>query len=213
MRRLTCCWRLLLAFSALSGCVHPRPASGGYNVSSERSDYSPTIRLAVALPVIAPAARHDTIIVVIDSAVVTAPGAIAADTSPVMSELYITALLATRPSAREVTPGLLEPWRTLATSDSVLLISALRFGVPRSVGHLRLALVPPTTVDPSQTWLVFRISGTVQTNAVMLADGTMFPRRPRPGGVRVYACADWSLAGYVDKTRAKALARAYTAAC
>ena len=34
-----------------------------------------------------------------------------------------------------------------------------------------------------------------------------------PGGVRVYACANWTLAGHLDRARARALERAYTAAC
>lgn len=203
----------LIAVVALSGCVHPRLAASGYNVSSERSDYSPTVRLAVALPVISPTVSGDTITVVIDSAVITAPGRVAADTSPVMSDLYITALLATRSADHDGHEGLTEPWHALATSDSVHLASALRLGVPQAVGHVRLTLVPPAQFDPNESWLVFRVSGTAQTNAVKLADGSIIARRPAPGGVRVYACADWTLAGYVDKARAKALARAYTAAC
>lgn len=202
-----------VAAAVLGGCAHPRLATRGYNISSERSDYSPTVRLAVALPVISPVAPGDTITVTIDSAVIAAPGAIAADTMPLMSDLYITALLATRSSARDIHDGPPQPWRALATSDSVLLASALRLGVPRSVGHVRLMLVPRAPFDPKQTWLVFRVSGVAQTTAVALADGTIIPRRLRPGGVRVYACADWTLAGYVDNARAKALARAYTAAC
>ena len=212
-RQLTSWCGFLLAAATLGGCAHPRPAALGYNISSERSDYSPAVRLAVALPVVSATANTDSIVVVIDSAVVTAPGAVAADTSPVMTDLYITALLATHAPTREANQGLTAPWRALTASDSVLLAPALRLGVPRGLGQLRLTLVPPRQFDPRQTWLVFRVSGTVQTNAVTLADGTIIPRRPRPGGVRVYACADWSLAGYIDEVRAKALARAYTAAC
>jgi hypothetical protein len=39
------------------------------------------------------------------------------------------------------------------------------------------------------------------------------PARRVSGGVRVYACADWTLAGYVDRRRARRLAEAYGAAC
>jgi hypothetical protein len=45
-----------VAAAVLGGCAHPRLATRGYNISSERSDYSPTVRLAVALPVISPVA-------------------------------------------------------------------------------------------------------------------------------------------------------------
>jgi hypothetical protein len=43
---------------------------------------------------------------VIDSAVVRAPGAVAADTAPLMRNIYITALLATRDSTSREHAGL-----------------------------------------------------------------------------------------------------------
>jgi hypothetical protein len=205
---IPCC---LLA--SIAACTHPRLAPAGFNVSSERSDYSPNVRLAIALPVVPTAASHDTITVVIDSAIVTAPGAASSDTTAVMSDLYITALLATRASAADAANGPPEPWHALAAGDSMLLADALHLGEPRAVGHLVLHVVPPSPLDPAETWLVFRISGVAMTNAVRLEDGRIIARRPVPGGVRVYACADWTLAGYIDKARAKALARAYTSAC
>lgn len=213
MRQQSSCWWVFLAGLAAGACAHPRLAGAGFNVSSERSDYSPTVRLAVALPVVQPTAGRDSITVLIDSAMVLAPGATSADTTPVMSNLYITALLATRAPAAAEGGGPPEPWRALAASDSILLADALYLGEPRAVGHVRLSLAAPAALDPTRTWLVFRISGTAMTNAVRLADGSIIARRPVPGGVRVYACADWTLAGYVDKRRAKALARAYTSAC
>jgi hypothetical protein len=196
-----------------AACAHPRLATPGFNVSSERSDYSPAVRLAVALPVATPASSSDTLTVVIDSAVITAPGAVSTDTTPVMRDLYITPLLATRASPASATNGPPEPWHAIASGDSVLLADALHLGVPRAVGHLVLRIAPSAPIDPARTWLVFRISGMDITNAVRLADGSIIPRRPIAGGVRVYACADWTLAGYVDKARSKALTKAYTAAC
>lgn len=207
-------WSGIVAAGVLAAaCAHPRLAAPGFNISSERSDYSPAVRLAVALPVVPPASSSDTLTVVIDSAVVTAPGAVSSDTTPVMRDLYITALLATRAAPGSAANGPPEPWHAIATGDSVLLADALHLGVPRGVGHLVLRVAPSAPVDPARTWLVFRISGMAITNAVRLADGSIIPRRPIAGGVRVYACADWTLAGYVDKARSKALARAYTSAC
>lgn len=212
MRRLSVGWLFILGAFA-GACAHPRLAARGFNVSSERSDYSPSVRLAVALPLVPAASTRDTIMVVIDSAVVTAPGSISSDTAPVMSNLYITALLATRVSADGAASGPPEPWHELAAGDSVLLVDALHLGVPRSVGRLVLRVAPPVPLDAARTWLVFRISGAAMTNAVMLANGSIIARRLTPGAVRVYACADWTLAGYVDRARSKALARAYTSAC
>jgi hypothetical protein len=205
--------RLIIACAVASGCAHPRLAGTGFNVSSERSDYSPAVRLAVALPVASSSAGHDTITVVIDSAVVLAPGAVSTDTTPLMRNLYVTALLATRDVPDERSGGLPAPWRALAASDSVLLVDALRIGEPRHVGRVELRIPPAAAIDSAHSWLVFRITGDAMTNAVQLADGTIIGRKPVVGGVRVFACADWSLAGYVDRARAKALARAYNSAC
>ena len=212
MRRRSA-WGLLVFGAFAAACAHPRLAPPGFNISSERSDYSPNVRLAVALPLVPAASTRDTITVVIDSAIVTAPGSISSDTAAVMSNLYITALLATRPPGGGPATGLPEPWHELAAGDSILLVDALHLGVPRSVGRLVLRVAPPMPLDPTRTWLVFRISGAASTNAVMLADGRIIARRLMPGAVRVYACADWTLAGYVDKARSRELARAYTSAC
>jgi hypothetical protein len=125
-----------------------------------------------------------------------------------MRNLYITALVATRDTGGESLTGLSHPWQALAESDSALLAGALHLGEPRAVGRIRLRIVPPRAFDPARSWLVFRITGSAVTNAVMLSDGTMIGRRPVSAVVRVFACADWTIAGYVDRTRAKALARA-----
>ena len=206
----------LILFGAIlassSACVHARRPAAGYNVSSERSDYSPVVRLAVSVPAPPSDGETDDIDVVIDSAIVTAPGTIAADTAPVMRNLFISALLATAPSGAKDRKGPPEPWHAIAESNKVPLVDALRLGEPRATGGVRLHIAAPT-FDPSRTWLVFRITAGVMTQEVRLADGTVIPPRLVESGVRVFACADWTLAGVVDRRRAKALARAYTAAC
>jgi hypothetical protein len=195
-----------------SACAHPRLAPAGFNVSSERSDYSPTLRLAVALPIVPTGKMYDTITVVIDSAIVSAPGVTSTDTTPVMRNLYITPLLATRGLGDESATGIRPPWRALAAGDSAPLAGALRLGERVALGRIQLHIVPPSAFDPARSWIVFRITGDAVTKPVKLADGTMMGRRS-VSPVRVFACADWTLGGYVDRGRAKALARAYTAAC
>lgn len=203
----------LIAMGLLGGCAHLRPVRPGFNVSSERSDYSPAVRLAVALPLSVADTAGDSLTIVIDSAIVTAPGAQSSDTTPVMRDLYIAALLATRGQSGDQSGQLPTPWLALAASDSVRLVDALHFGVPTRAGPLRLRVPRPPALDPTRTWLVFRITGMAITNAVRLASGQIIPTTRRPGGVRVFACADWNLAGYLDRGRAKSLARAYNAAC
>ena len=128
-----------------AACAHPRLAAPGFNVSSEQSDYSPAVRLAVALPMAPLVSSSDTLTVVIDSAVITAPGAVSSDTTPVMRDLYITALLAIRAAPVRATNGPPEPWHAIATGDSVLLADALHLRVPRAVGHLVLRVAPYTS--------------------------------------------------------------------
>lgn len=206
-------WSGALAAIALGGCAHLRPVGPGFNVSSERSDYSPTVRLAIALPLSIADTAGDSLTIVVDSAIVTAPGTPSSDTTPVMHDLYIAALLATRGQNPSQTGQLPTPWVALAASDSVQLVDALHLGAPTRVGPLRLRVMRPRPLDPARTWLVFRITGTAISNAVRLANGEIIPTRARPGGVRVFACADWTLAGYLDRARARSLARAYNAAC
>ena len=202
-----------LAAMVLGGCAHLQPVATGYNVSSERSDYSPNLRLAVALPLLPPAPGVDSLTVVIDSGVLSAPGPRSADTVPIMRNLYMTALLATVTRSAERAKGLVEPWLAVAESDSVPVADALRLGERRAVRRIRLRIAYPVAIDPARTWLVFRITGAAMTKEVHLPDGRVVAPKSVAGGVRVFACADWSLAGYVDRHRATALARAYSAAC
>jgi len=217
MRLATAAWLSSLASVVLSGvligCAHQRLAAAGYNVSSERSDYSPTVRLAIALPLAPPDESGDTVTVVIDSAVITAPGTRAADTLPVMRNLYITALLATSAPGHDKGGPPAQPWLAVAASDSALLTDALRLGTPKRLREFRLHIPMPHALDRARTWLVFRVTGIAVTREIQLADGRVIAPKDVSGGVRVFACADWSLAGYVDQLRARGLAHAYTAAC
>ena len=203
---------LLLTAVACSGCAHARRVAPGFNVSSETSDYSPTARLAVSFP-LSMAASLDSIVVLIDSAILTAPGLRSADTLPVMRNLYISALVATSADGSHVSGRPAPPWLELASGDSALVVEGLRLGEVRHVRHIRLSIARPHSLDPTRAWLIFRISGAAITKEVQLADGRVVAPKSVAGGIRVFACADWTLAGYLDRRRAKALARAYTAAC
>jgi hypothetical protein len=199
----------------LTGCapLHPiGPVAEGFNLSSASSDYSPTARLAIRLPVLAADADADKITVVVDSAIIVAPGVATAASLPIMRQLYGTLLLA---AASRDQPGESEPaWRAIVESDSILLADSLRLGEPHAVGRFRLILPRPPALDATRTWLVFRISGSSMTTEVRSVDGRIVrPRKAVAGGVRVYACADWSLSGDRDPDRARAMAQAYTTAC
>lgn len=200
----------------LTGCAHFQriePVAAGFNVSSADSDYSPVAQLAVHLPVLPSDSSGDSIVVSIDSAIVSAPGVRAVEDAPAMRHLHLTLLLATEWPDQQIS-GVRRPWRVLAESDSLMLADALRLGETRAVGGLRLVVRRPETFDPARTWIVFRITGTAITSEVRSSDGRVVsPRRVVGDGVRVYACANWSLAGYVNRDRARAMAEAYTAAC
>jgi hypothetical protein len=211
--RRALCARVMLAlgFVSLGACAHVRRAPMGYNVSSVHSDYSPAVQLAVAIPLVDSSAGRARVTVVIDSGTIVAPGAATPDTTPVMRDLYLTALIVTAAPASNDGPP--KPWASIAQSDSVPLADALRIGVARPVPRLELHVETNHPIDVAHTWLAFRIHGAAMTEPVRMADGQLIPARRVPGGVRVYACTDWTLAGYVDRRRAKALASAYNAAC
>jgi hypothetical protein len=195
----------------LCGCGASRTRIGsGFNVSSESSDYSPTARLAVSLGQLL--SRPDSIAVLIDSGSISAPGLQPAAAPADMSNLYMTALLTT------VAPGVIRdpttsPWTAVAESDSIRVADSLRLGETLRLPAMRFSLPRSATIDPSHTLVAFRITGKASTTDIHLSDGRIIPARVNVGNVRVYACADWTLDGFVDKRRSQGLAKAYSAAC
>ena len=208
-------WVPVATVLLLTGCAPLQPigpVAPGYNLSSASSDYSPSARFAIRLPVLAADADADRITVVVDSAIVVAPGVATAGSLPIMRQLYGTLLLAA--ASRDQPSDSAPSWRAIVESDSVLLADSLRLGEPHAVGQFRLTLPRPLALDATRTWLVFRISGSSMTTEVRSVDGRIVrPRKAVAGGVRVYACADWSLSGDRDPDRARAMAQAYTTAC
>jgi protein-S-isoprenylcysteine O-methyltransferase Ste14 len=198
---------LLLAVAlagASTGCASG--ARRSYVVSSERSDYSPVVRLAIAVDTTA-----DSIGIRIDGGTVLAPGDPSTRDVPIMRGLSIEGLLVTAPTgATADTTGAPPPWTELAASAPALLADSLLLGVPREVGAMRLAVARPRALDPRRSWIVFRIRGAAVTTPVHMADGTVVPSRVIEDGVRVYACAERSLAGTLDRERARRLSEATT---
>ena len=182
----------------------------GFNVSSESSDYSPTARLAVSLEALL--ARPDSVIIFVDSGSISAPG-IQPPTAPAdMSNLYIAALLTT-PTRGVIRDPSTPPWSAIAESDSIRIADSLRLGETRRLRAMRFSLPRSATLDPKHMLLVFRITGNASTDDIHLADGRVIAAKANAGKVRVFACAAWTLDGFVDEQRAQGLAKAYSAAC
>lgn len=195
----------------LCACGAARTRIGpGYKVSSESSDYSPTARLAVSLGSLL--SRQDSIVIVIDSGVVSAPGLQPPAAPADMSNLYMTVLLAT-PQRTEIRDPSTPPWIALVESDSVHVADSLRLGETRRLPATRFSVPRRATLDPKRTFLVFRITGRASTQEIRLASGAIIPAKVNAGKVRVYACSAWTLDGFIDKRRSQELARAYSAAC
>jgi hypothetical protein len=154
--------------------------------------------------------RADSIVVIVDSGSVSAPGAQPSDAPAAVSRLYITALLTT-PKNSEGRDPIAPPWNEIAQSDSLTIADSLRLGETRLLRAMRFILPRPVAFDPSQTYLTFRITGKATVSDVRLADGRIIPARP--SRIRVFACAAWTLDGFMNTRRARALASAYGAVC
>ena len=197
-----------VAATAVAGCAGRAGLAPGPNISSERSDYSPSLRLTVSQQALL--SRPDSIVVVIDSGVVTAAGIQSPQSPAEMRNLYITALIAKRSVTAGVRDARTPPWVVVAESDSALIADSLRLGETRPLETLRFAVRRPNTLDSSRVNLVFRITG-------IAVDEPDKGRAARPlirgGRIRVYACSDWTLDGLVDVRQQKALAEAYNSVC
>ncbi len=200
----------VLFVCALTACVRPA-ISTGVNISSDGSDYSPTARLAVALVPLSLAG--DTIDVVIDSGSLSVPGVAFGDTAVTMRNFYLTALVVGPGSAEADSGGLPRPWHALAQSDSLEVLDGLRRGEHRAIRPVRLRIPRPAAFDPKKTWLVFRITG-IAVPRIALREGRQVDVAPaREMRFRTYACADWSLAGRVDRTRSRKMRVSYLMVC
>ena len=202
---------------ALAACVRTAPLpSPSYWVSSDSSQYSPVARFRVRTD-----AADREIRVLIDSGTLSIQGEPIPDAPPLMSGLYLTAILAVPDtgSLEVVRPGVgrsggdRRGWHPIAESDSALGLGQLRYGerapLPELEFRIRLDASPP----PGPLWIVFHISGNTVELAAPLAAGGNARRRDLPGGVQVYACGDHDVRGQLDLERVRALKRAYGIAC
>jgi hypothetical protein len=203
--------------SLIAGCVRsaPQPVTG-YWVDSDSSGYSPVARFRVH------AERRDGgVALVIDSASVAIPGQTGTLGPTLMDHLYLTAILAAPDSGALAVvraagprgPAERRGWRPVATSDSVPLIAALRYGERVRVPDLRLTVPVASSLPAGPLWMIFRISGNAIAIRAPLAPGGARRQREIPGGVDVYVCGDRDVFGRLDAARAAMLKRAYGIAC
>lgn len=170
------------------------------------SDYSPAVELAATVTV----GADDAVVVRVDSGIVVVPGELRPGSRPVMRGLTLTAIVAA--PARDTT-GVAHPWEALAESAPAPLADSLRYGEQQRVDARTLAIPAPHGRLPGRAWLVFRVDGPAVSEPVRLASGEVLAGRLVPGGVRVFACADWNLDRRRDDQRARDLKKRYTGAC
>ena len=201
---------------AVAGCRATAHVGAGMNVSSETSEYSPMIRLAVRTPIVTDSlAREGTAIVVrVDSSVVTAHGSPAPGALVAMKELRISALLAAFPKAGAQPGSLAHPWRELARSEDQHLADSLRYGERSSVPSMTFVIPVRKNELKTANSVVFEITGIAMSTPVRLATGEL-----RTGGmmgkgsIRVFACSIFRLNGSIDKSREISMGIQYVGVC
>ena len=201
--------RLVLGWG-LAACTRSAYAPAGINITSHRSDYSPTAQLAVALRPLG--VQGDTAHTVIDSGSLVVPGETAGGDGGGMYNVYISALLVTR-APKPKGKSLPSPWNAMAESDSQFAFTAVPRGERRAIPAMRFRVERPANLDPSKAWVVFRISGIVIPGVVRRVGQPAGIATPGALRFRVYACADWNLSGRIDRKRAKVMRTSYLKAC
>lgn len=193
----------------VTACTRPAFAPSGMNISSDRSDYTPTARLAVALASLS--MSRETIDIVIDSGSLAVPGDVAGGEGGNLVNVYLTALVVA-PVQRRKNEALPNPWEAVAESDSQLVVSNIPRGERRAIGAVHLRVRRPQGLDPAEAWLVFRLTGDVIPHVAKVV-GQSTRRPPQTEQFRVYACADWNLTTRIDRRRAKVMNASYLKAC
>jgi hypothetical protein len=201
---------------AVLACVHTTPAPDpGAWITSDSSQYSPIAHFRAYARI-----GSSTIQIAIDSGSLIVPGEPVPDAPTLMSELYLTAILAIPDSgsfavvraAHGNSPGDRRGWRPIARSDSILIGPELHYGEHARFGPVNLTL-PIQDLGPGPAWIVYAITGNTVELSPPLSPGGPIVRRDHPGGVRVYACSDRDIHDEVDPTRSASLRRAYGIAC
>src|ERR1019366_636660 len=170
-------------------CAHAPRALNGLNVSSELSDYSPVLGLAVEVPLqrIDSGSRRHVVLVRIDSGFVEARGGDFASSAPVvMRYLRLSALLARFPSGADSNGVLREPWTELARSAPIALPDSLRAGERSQLNRfIELSIPVSPEVLESANGVVFEVSGT----AMSIFRGPLVGSGRGEMPLRVYACS------------------------
>lgn len=204
-----------LLFAAACARTAPVPAAG-YWVASDSSQYTPVARFRIRVAI-----EPDRAVITFDEGVLAIPGETIINPPVLMSDLYLTALIAVPDSSAvavvETTGRQRFPerrgWAPIASSDSVLLVRELHYG-ERAVIASRQFAIPGNFPAASRTLsLVFRITGNTVELMAPLTAGASVRRRDLPGGVHVFACGDRDLIGRADPERARLLKEAYGVAC
>lgn len=197
----------------LAGCIHaPIAREPGYWISSDSSLYSPAARMRVGTKVV-----DDRVKVYLYAGTLTVPGELMPNSPPLMSDLYLTALLATSASSVESVDGKASSdrraWRLVAASDSVLVAKEIRYGETLPVSPLTLEVPVATEPTDPPLWIVYRIRG--KTVEMLPPDhpGGNPIRRPGRSNVLVYACGDRDIHGRRDSERSAGLREAYGISC
>ncbi len=205
-----------LVMVAAAACARIAPVpSPDYWLSSDSSQYSPTVRLRVAT-----VRDGGSLTVLLDSGVVAVPGTFSGQGPVMIRSLYVTAYVA---ASNSEPMGLVRDdhgrfadrrgWRAVAESDSILIADSMRFGERLAVSPIRLRLNNVPAGDDGR-WLVLGLSG--QTVDLRIAfDERSGLRAGAPGARRlqVYACSDRELTGRVDTLRSRAMRSAYGLLC
>lgn len=204
-----------LALLLVTGCALGRRPAGTLSLSSEGSDYSPAVRLAVSIvPSVGAPDSTAPFVVRVDSGAVHAPGELLPDSRPIMRSLRVSVLLAEFARERPAGPaGPSPPWREVARSAPQPLADSLRYGERVALSSMSFAIPAPRVDGAAANGIVFEITGRAVATPVQLEDETFLPVHDDPEGIRVYACSPFRLDGRTDRRRAKALRANYVSVC
>lgn len=209
--------RLPLSLALLflvTGCALGRRPAGTLSLSSEGSDYSPVVRLVVAIvPPVGARNSMAPLVVRVDSGAVHAPGELLPESRPIMRTLRVSALLADFAGERPSGAGTAPPWREVARSAPQPLVDSLRYGERVALSSMTFTIPSPNRDSAAANGIVFEITGRAVATPVQLEDGTFLPVRDDAEGIRVYACSPFRLDGHIDRRRAKALRANYVSVC
>lgn len=180
-RRLIC---LLAGASALAGCSARRVRD---QLVPGSEAYAPAMRVWVTTQV-----KRGELTAVVDSGRISIPGAKLANPPVLARNLYATMIIARPDTLQTVTPGVRgdrRRWHPVATSDSVLIVEALRYGEEVPVPRLRFRVQDAAPALAGQRYLVIRISGDAVNYHAPVSAGDQPTATLEKGGVRVYSCS------------------------